>query len=79
MFKRKISFPLRIMILFEKLERRHLFMLNQKVVALLNDQVNKEFFSAYLYLDFSNFYEDKGLEGFYRLQNNIVQAVSFGF
>ena len=39
-------------------------MLNQKVVALLNDQVNKEFFSAYLYLDFSNFYEDKGLEGF---------------
>ena len=64
MFKRKISFPLRIMILFEKLERRHLFMLNQKVVALLNDQVNKEFFSAYLYLDFYNFYEDKGLEGF---------------
>ena len=39
-------------------------MLDQKVVALLNEQVNKEFYSAYLYLDFSNFYEDKGLEGF---------------
>ena len=40
-------------------------------VALLNDQINKEFYSAYLYLDFSNFFEDKGLEGFanwYRIQ-----------
>lgn len=46
-------------------------MLDSKVVALLNDQVNKEFYSAYLYLDFSNFYEDKGLEGFanwYKIQ-----------
>lgn len=39
-------------------------MLNEKVVALLNTQVNKEFYSAYLYLDFSNFYESKGLSGF---------------
>ena len=29
-------------------------MLSEKVAALLNDQVNKEFYSAYLYLDFSN-------------------------
>ena len=46
-------------------------MLDKHVVELLNDQVNKEFFSAYLYLDFSNFYEDKGLEGFanwYKIQ-----------
>ena len=46
-------------------------MLNEKVVALLNDQINKEFYSAYLYLDFSNFYSDKGLDGFanwYRIQ-----------
>ncbi|MBQ2924328.1 MAG: ferritin, partial [Anaerotignum sp.] len=46
-------------------------MLNEKVVALLNDQINKEFYSAYLYLDFSNFYDDKGLDGFanwYRIQ-----------
>ena len=31
-------------------------MLDQKVASLLNEQVNKEFYSAYLYLDFSNFY-----------------------
>lgn len=46
-------------------------MLDQKVVALLNQQVNKEFYSAYLYLDFSNYYYDQGLDGFgswYRVQ-----------
>ena len=30
-------------------------MLDKKVVELLNQQVNKEFYSAYLYLDFSNY------------------------
>lgn len=39
-------------------------MLDKKVVELLNQQVNKEFYSAYLYLDFSNFYYDQGLDGF---------------
>ena len=39
-------------------------MLNQKVVQLLNDQVNKEFYSAYLYLDFANYYTEQGLQGF---------------
>lgn len=39
-------------------------MLNKKVVELLNAQVNKEFYSAYLYLDFSVFYQDLGLDGF---------------
>lgn len=39
-------------------------MLDKKVVELLNQQVNKEFFSAYLYLDFSNYYYDHGLDGF---------------
>ena len=29
-------------------------MLDKKVVELLNQQINKEFYSAYLYLDFSN-------------------------
>lgn len=46
-------------------------MLNEKVVELLNQQVNKEFYSAYLYLDFSNFYYDNGLDGFgnwYKIQ-----------
>ena len=39
-------------------------MLDKKVVELLNQQVNKELYSAYLYLDFSNFYYDNGLDGF---------------
>ena len=46
-------------------------MLDKKVVELLNQQVNKEFYSAYLYLDFSNFCYDQGLDGFgnwYRVQ-----------
>ena len=29
-------------------------MLNEKLAKLLNEQVNAEFYSAYLYLDFAN-------------------------
>ena len=46
-------------------------MLDKKVVELLNQQVNKELYSAYLYLDFSNYYYDEGLDGFgnwYKIQ-----------
>ncbi len=39
-------------------------MLNKKIAAMLNDQVNKELYSAYLYLDFANYYADEGLNGF---------------
>lgn len=39
-------------------------MLNHKVVELLNDQINKEFYSAYLYLDIANYYIDNDLDGF---------------
>ncbi|MBR6558069.1 MAG: ferritin [Clostridia bacterium] len=39
-------------------------MMNEKVRELLNAQINKEFYSAYLYLEFSNYFDDKGLEGF---------------
>lgn len=39
-------------------------MLNEKVTKLLNNQVNKEFYSAYLYLYFSNYYVEQGLNGF---------------
>lgn len=39
-------------------------MLNEKVSNLLNEQINKEFYSAYLYLDMSNYYLDEGLNGF---------------
>ena len=38
--------------------------MDKKVAALLNDQINKEFYSAYLYLDMANFYNRKGLDGF---------------
>ena len=38
--------------------------MNEKVSALLNNQINKEFYSAYLYLDIANYYTQKGLDGF---------------
>lgn len=38
--------------------------MNDKVAALLKDQVNKEFYSAYLYLAFSNYYYNINLDGF---------------
>ena len=39
-------------------------MLNKKITDLLNDQINKEFYSEYLYLDMSNYYFEKNLNGF---------------
>lgn len=39
-------------------------MLDKAVAQLLNTQINKEFYSAYLYLDFANYYEEQGLAGF---------------
>ncbi|MCD8201614.1 MAG: ferritin [Clostridia bacterium] len=39
-------------------------MLQKKVLDLIQDQINKELYSAYLYVDFANFYEDQGLPGF---------------
>ncbi|MDO5862297.1 MAG: ferritin [Thermoplasmata archaeon] len=45
--------------------------MDKKVCALMNDQINKEMYSAYLYLDFSNYYSSLGLDGFaqwYRVQ-----------
>ena len=38
--------------------------MDKKVSELLNDQINKELYSAYLYLDMANFYASKGLDGF---------------
>ena len=38
--------------------------MNERVHKLLNEQINKELYSAYLYLDFSNYFEDAGLDGF---------------
>jgi len=39
-------------------------MLNEKVTKLINEQITKELFSAYLYLDMSNYYIESGLAGF---------------
>lgn len=38
--------------------------MNEKVSALINEQINKEFYSAYLYLEFANYYAGAGLDGF---------------
>ena len=38
--------------------------MNDKIAALLNQQINKEFYSAYLYLDMSNYYNDLDLDGY---------------
>ncbi|MBE7048482.1 MAG: ferritin [Ruminococcaceae bacterium] len=45
--------------------------MNEKVAKLINQQINKEFYSAYLYLEFSNYYGAVGLDGFenwYKIQ-----------
>lgn len=39
-------------------------LMDKKVAKLLEEQINKELYSAYLYLDFSNFCKHKGLDGF---------------
>ncbi|MBP3634309.1 MAG: ferritin [Oscillospiraceae bacterium] len=38
--------------------------MNNKIAALLNEQINKEFYSAYLYLDMANYYDELDLDGF---------------
>ena len=38
--------------------------MDQKVSELMNAQINAEFYSGYLYLDFANYYDEKGLDGF---------------
>ncbi|MDD4796777.1 MAG: ferritin [Eubacteriales bacterium] len=39
-------------------------MLHTDITSLLNEQINKELYSAYLYLDIANYYADQGLIGF---------------
>ena len=38
--------------------------MNEKIAFLLNQQINKELYSAYLYLDMSNFYDGMDLDGY---------------
>ncbi|WP_251213236.1 ferritin [Adlercreutzia murintestinalis] len=45
--------------------------MDPKVYELINDQINKELYSAYLYLSFADYYADAGLDGyanFYMIQ-----------
>lgn len=39
-------------------------MIHEKTAALLNEQINKELYSAYLYWDMSHYFEFNGLDGF---------------
>lgn len=39
-------------------------MLSSEIVKKLNDQLNFEWFSAYMYLDISNYFSDENLDGF---------------
>ena len=38
--------------------------MNEKVAEVLEKQINAELYSAYLYLTFADYYEDRGLKGF---------------
>ena len=38
--------------------------MNEKIAFLLNQQINKELYSAYLYLDMSNYYDELDLDGY---------------
>lgn len=39
-------------------------MLSNKMIDMLTEQVNAEFYSAYLYLSMSNYFEAEGLKGY---------------
>lgn len=38
--------------------------MDKKLYDLMINQINKEMYSSYLYLDMANFYEERGLSGF---------------
>ena len=38
--------------------------LSKQVGEVLNTQINKELYSAYLYMTFADYDEDRGLKGF---------------
>ena len=38
--------------------------MNDRIAALLNEQINKEFYSAYLYLEMANYYDEMDLDGY---------------
>ena len=48
-------------------------MITKEIAKMLNDQINLELHSGYLYLEFANYYEEQSLPGFAHWFN--VQAV----
>ena len=48
----------------DNFKKGDVYMLNKDLVKMLTDQLNMEFYSAYLYLDISNYFADKNLSGF---------------
>ena len=38
--------------------------MNDKIKTLLNEQINKELYSAYLYIDIANYYDELDLDGY---------------
>jgi ferritin len=38
--------------------------MDKRVYELINDQINKELYSAYFYMQIADFYEDEGLDGY---------------
>ncbi|NLZ15481.1 MAG: ferritin [Erysipelotrichaceae bacterium] len=57
-------------------------MVTKPVIDLLNLQVNREFYSAYLYLEMANFYQDAGLAGYanwFEVQAKEEQDHAMGF
>ena len=38
--------------------------MNETIIRLLNEQINKEFYSAYLYLDMANYYDSLDLDSY---------------
>lgn len=57
-------------------------MINQKVESALNEQINAEMYSAYLYLAMSGYFEDQNLTGFanwmrVQAQEEMTHAMKF--
>jgi ferritin len=44
--------------------KEEFIMLNQEIAKLINEQINFEFYSAYVYLSYANYYAEEGLDGF---------------
>ena len=38
--------------------------MNDKIKTLLDEQINKELYSAYLYIDIANYYDELDLDGY---------------